>query len=128
MQEDCTAAQLSEYVKLLMDLGIPKADLQATVLKAYKSRFVKQLQVVQQEEDKRIRDAVERGTGAELGFAMFVDEAITRLDKAFLKDFEEAVDVYRGVFLEGNGKFLSITHYHEALSLPYAFDSPCLII
>lgn len=101
MQEDSTATQLSEYVRLLMDLGIPKADLQATVLKAYKSRFSKQLQAQLQEEDKRIKEAMEKGQVGGGGFAKFIDDAISRLDQAFLKDFEEAVDVYRGVFLEG---------------------------
>ncbi len=102
LQDDTISpAQLAQYVRLLLELGTPKAELQATVLKAYRTRFAKTLGALQTEEDRKAQAAVASATDASNGFGGVVEEALGRLDQAFLKDFEEAVVMYRALFVAG---------------------------
>jgi hypothetical protein len=104
MQEvDVSAEQLGLFVRLLTELGVAKGDLQATVLKAYKARFGKLLAAQMQLEEKRLKQAAEEGPG-EGGYAAFVEAGVARLDKTFVREFREAVEVYRQVFFESNGE------------------------
>lgn len=37
-------------------------------------------------------------------FSSYLEGSVSRLNRAFVRDFEEALAVYRDLFLEGNGK------------------------
>jgi hypothetical protein len=94
-----TPTQLAQYVHLLLELGVPKAELQTQVLKAYRGRFSKTLAGLSQgEEERRAKELAKGEEGAAAG-AEAVEAALTRLDVAFLRDFEEAVVMFRGLFV-----------------------------
>jgi len=97
-------SQMTEYVDLLQDLGIPKIELQTTVLKAYRSRFTKILTTQQQTEEQQLKARLKSAT-PEAEYSAYMEASIARLDEAFLKDFEAAVAVYSAVFLEANCKY-----------------------
>jgi len=98
-----TPDQLAQYVHLLLDLGVPKAELQSQVLKTFRGRFGKTLTGFSRGEEERRANEMAKGEEGAAAGAEALEAALTKLNVAFVKDFEEAVFMFRDVFVLDSG-------------------------
>lgn len=91
-------AELALYVRLLLELGVPKEGLKTQMLSAYNARFGKMLAALQKKDEERRAKKTSNGEEGGGAGAEAVAETVKRWEKEFVQDLEEALTLFRELF------------------------------